>query len=125
MGYAAFSLDREVAHLEIEVQKGDFRGNLTLTLTAPTAEAIASFAAELRSPTLSAANLSIDDFGLLNISVSSRDRTGHYAISIELSYDGNSAKVALVVDYSQILEFSNQLRTLIEGRVENFTVQEF
>lgn len=125
MGYAAFSFDPDVSHLEFEVGKDAFRGKLTLSLTVPTAKAIAAFAMELRGSTLPVTRLSIDDFGMLDISVSPKDTTGHYMISIELSYGGNAAKVTLIVDYAEVLEFSNQLRALVEGRLEHFTVQEF
>lgn len=125
MGYAAFSFDPDVHHLEIDVQKATFRGKLTLTLTVPTAEAIAAFVEDLRHPALAAAKLFVDGYGRLSISVSPHGLTGHFAIKIELAYDANEAKVTLVVDHAQVLEFSYQLRALVEGRVENFILQEF
>lgn len=125
MGYATFTYDADVSHIEIEVEKYGYRGKLTLSLTVPAAEAMTAFAMELRGSTLPVTRLSIDDFGMLDISVSPKDTTGHYMISIELSCGGNAAKVGLVVDYAQVLEFSNQLRALVEGRLEHFTVQEF
>lgn len=125
MGYIAFAFDPDLSHLDITVEKEAFRGSLTLSLTFPAVEAIAAFVLELRGSAFPTARLSIDYFGMLTVAVSPRGKTGHYKVEVELSYNANAAKVALVVDYSQILEFSNQLRALIEGRLEQFTVKEF
>ena len=125
MGSLIFAYQEDFSSIDVEVEQGHFRGH---GFVYPQVDKIEKFINDIRAYPLQQAGLFLENPGRLAISVRQSDLAGHFMMEVEVAEADNPtaslARVFLKFDYTQIQEFSRQLRAMLDGRLEWFILKQ-